>query len=92
LKQIFPEKELLGHSPNFHIPVSVSVLYILKIEMPILLQEICEPILGIYKSLTDTWMWKLGRRPAEQFPEKEYIKGIFVAAADTCMLQGGGSW
>ncbi len=26
-KQIFPEKELLGHSPNFHIHVSVSDLY-----------------------------------------------------------------
>ncbi len=22
----------------------------------------CRPILGIYKSLTDTWMWKLGER------------------------------
>jgi hypothetical protein len=39
-KQIFPEKELRGHSP-FHI-------------LPILLQEICAPILGIYKSLIDT--------------------------------------
>jgi hypothetical protein len=26
-------------------------------------REICGPILGIYKSLTDTWMWKLGLRP-----------------------------
>ena len=25
--------------------------------------EICGPILGIYKLLTDTWMWKLGLRP-----------------------------
>ncbi len=25
--------------------------------------QICGPILGIYKSLTDTWMWKLGLRP-----------------------------
>ncbi len=56
LKQIFPEKELLGHSPNFHIQVSVSDLYIPTIDLPILLQEmyICAPILGIYKSLTDT--------------------------------------
>jgi hypothetical protein len=28
LKQIFPEKELRGLSPNFHIHVSVSDLYI----------------------------------------------------------------
>ncbi len=26
-------------------------------------RKICWPILGVYKSLTDTWMWKLGRRP-----------------------------
>jgi hypothetical protein len=26
-------------------------------------REICGPILGIYKSFTDTWMWKLGLRP-----------------------------
>ncbi len=26
-------------------------------------REICGLILGIYKSLTDTWMWKLGLRP-----------------------------
>jgi hypothetical protein len=30
-KQIFPEKELRGLSPNFHIPVSVSDLYIATI-------------------------------------------------------------
>ncbi len=27
-KQLFPEKELRGHSPNFHIHVSVSDLYV----------------------------------------------------------------
>ncbi len=62
-KQIFPEKELRGHSPNFHIQVSVSDLYIPMIDLPILLQEICGPILGIYKSITGTRMWKLGLRP-----------------------------
>jgi hypothetical protein len=46
-KQIFPDKELPGHSPNFHIHVSVSDLYIPTIDVPILLQEICGPILGI---------------------------------------------
>ena len=53
LKQIFPEKELCGHSPNFHIYVPVSDLYIPTIDLPILLQKICGPILGIYKSLQD---------------------------------------
>ena len=31
LKQIFPEKEYRGLSPNFHIHVSVSDLYIPKV-------------------------------------------------------------
>ncbi len=63
LNQIFPAKESRGHSPNFHIHVSVSDLHIPTIDLPIQLQEICGPILGIYKSLTDTRMWKLGPRP-----------------------------
>ncbi len=29
--------------------------------------RIGRPILGIYKSLTDTWMWKLGLRPRNSF-------------------------
>jgi hypothetical protein len=55
-KQIFPEKEYRGLGPNFHIHTSVSDLYIPTIGLPILLEEICRPILGLYKSLTDTWM------------------------------------
>jgi hypothetical protein len=62
-KQIFPEKEYRGLSPNFHIHASVSDLYIPTIGMPILLEEICRPILELYKSLTDTLKWKLGLRP-----------------------------
>ncbi len=34
LKQLFPEKKLGGHSPNFHIHVSVSDLCIPKIDLP----------------------------------------------------------
>jgi hypothetical protein len=53
-KQIFPEKILRGL--NIHIHVSVCDLYSPKIGLPILLQEntVCGPILGTYKSLTDT--------------------------------------
>ncbi len=40
------------------VPIStfmcLSDLYISTIDLPILLQEKCGPILGIYKSLTDT--------------------------------------
>ncbi len=62
LKQIFPEKELRGHSPNFHIHVSVSDLYIPSIGPHISCSRIDKSIVEIYESLTDTWMWKLGLR------------------------------
>ncbi len=47
-KQIFPEKEYQGLSPNFHIHASVSYLYIPTIGLPILPKEICIPILVLY--------------------------------------------
>ncbi len=53
-KQLFPEQEYRGLSPNFYIHVSVSDLYIPMTGLPILLEEICRPILGLYKSLTAT--------------------------------------
>jgi hypothetical protein len=84
-KQIFREKEYRGLSPNFHIYVSVSDLYISTIGLPILLEEICRPILGIYKSLTDTYStvnMEIGAE-AVLFPEKEYRSGIFVAVQFT---------
>jgi hypothetical protein len=40
-KQIFPEKEYRDLSPNFHIHVSVSELYIPTMGLPFLLEEIC---------------------------------------------------
>jgi hypothetical protein len=54
LKQIFPEIDYRGLSPNFNIHVSVSELYISTMGLPLLLEEICGLILGIYKGLTDT--------------------------------------
>ncbi len=53
-KQIFQEKEYRGLSPNFHIHAPVSDLYISTIDLHIVLEEICRPILGPHKSLTDT--------------------------------------
>ncbi len=90
-KQIFPEKELRGHIPNFHIHASVSDLYIPMIDLPILLQEKCGPILGIYKLLTDTSSHmnvEIGTEVA-QLLEKEYINGIFVAV---CFIREYYTW
>jgi hypothetical protein len=53
-KQIFPESKLPGQVPNFYIHLSVSDSYILTIGPPILLYCVCGPIVGIYKSPTDT--------------------------------------
>jgi hypothetical protein len=53
-KQIFPEKELRGHSPNFHIRVSVGNLYIPTIDLPVMVQEICGPIQEMYINRSQT--------------------------------------
>jgi hypothetical protein len=68
-EKIFPEKKLRGLSPNFYIHISVSKLYIPTINLPIFgCKKIGGPILGIYKSLTDVWLWKLGTRPVWRLP------------------------
>ncbi len=57
---VFLLRKLRGLSPNFHIHVSVS-------DPHISCNRIGRSIVGIYKSLTDTWMWKLGLRPYNSF-------------------------
>jgi hypothetical protein len=51
---IFLSWELRGLSPNFHIHVSVSDLYISRIGPHISSSRKGRPIVGIYNSLTDT--------------------------------------
>ncbi len=53
-----PRKGIARPKSLIHIHVSVSALYIPTIDLPILLQEMCGPILGIDISLTATLMWK----------------------------------
>jgi hypothetical protein len=67
--------ELRGHSPQFHIHVSVSDLYIPSIGPHIFCNQNRQIDPGnIYKS----WIVDIGTEAA-QFPEKEYINDIFVA-------------
>ncbi len=64
---IFTFWEQRGLSPNFHIHVSVSDIFIPRIGPHISFSRTGRPIVGIYNSLTDTWMWKLGLRPQCSF-------------------------
>ncbi len=50
--------ELRDLSPNFHIDVSLSDLYIPRTDPHIFLQRIDRSIVGIYKTLKEIWMWK----------------------------------
>ncbi len=78
-----PGKENRGLSPNFHIHAPVSELYIPTMGLPFLLEEICGPILGIYKWLTDTWLWKWGWGRA--IPRKGiYKRNCHVAVHPVC--------
>ncbi len=54
MKLLFPKQNYNVLSPSFYTHISVRDLYISRIGLPILLQEICEPFLLIYILLTDT--------------------------------------
>ncbi len=62
LEANIPRKEIV--QPQSQFPHScVCELFRYAHDRYILRQEICEPILGIYKSITDIRMLKLGMRP-----------------------------
>ncbi len=83
LKQIFPEKELRSRSPNFHIHVSVSDLYIPTMDLPILLQENIWTDPGNLINAHRRMDLEIGTE-AGQLPGKEYINGIFFAVYFIC--------
>ncbi len=53
-------------------------------------RKICGPILGIYKSLTDTWMWKLGLRPRNS--RKGIHKWDFPCSVEYSITNWPGQW
>ncbi len=69
LKQIFSEMKIGGLSPNTYIHVSFFwAIYIFPRSVCLFCcRKIGGPILGIFKSLTETWMWKLRLRPRSFF-------------------------
>ncbi len=58
-----PRKGISGSQSQFPHSCVWELFIYSTIGLPILLEEICRPILGLYKSLTDTWMLTLGLRP-----------------------------
>ncbi len=60
----------------------MSDLYIPTMGLPILLEEIWRPILGLYTSLTDRHMNVEIGAEAMLFPEKENVSAIFVAVRE----------
>ncbi len=86
---LFPEKELRGLSPYFHIHVSVRDSYIPRIGHIFPCNRIGRQTVGIYKSLTDTWMWKLGLRPRKSFSGNFCFKFsvLCLCSGCNCMAQ-----
>ncbi len=82
-KQIFPEKELRGLSPNSYIYVSVSDLYFTTIGLPILLLE---------NKWTHGGNVEIGTE-LPQFLFWEYInKKLFAVCAKGCVSGFGVFW
>jgi hypothetical protein len=80
MKLLFPKQNYNVLSPSSYTHISVRDLYMSRIGLPILLQG---SIVYVdqsweYKTLTDTWMWKLGLRPRNSQKRNTKI-GIFLA-------------
>ncbi len=71
----YSQKRNIGVSIPISTFMRLWVIYICipTIGLPILLEEICRLILGLFKSLTDTWMWKLGLRPHYSQKRNTYV-------------------
>ncbi len=77
-------------APILYIHVSVSDLYIPRIGPHISSSSIGRPMVEIYKSLTEAWMWKLGVRPGYSFSRnicfEILVFSLYSAVSPHCCL------
>ncbi len=88
---VFPEKNLQGLSHNFHIHVYVRDLYCIFLGSIHIF--FCNRIgigMGMYKSLTNTWMWELGLRPHNSFSGNFCFKFsvLWICSVFHAMIKG----
>ncbi len=72
--------------PNFHIHVSVTDLYIPRIGPHFSCSRIGRSIVGIYKSLTDTWEWNFGLWPRNFFSENICFEFSILVLCSVCQV------
>ncbi len=74
--------KLRGLVPNFTFMYLWAIYIFQLIGPPILCSKVGGPIVGIFKSLSEAWMWKFGTRP------RSFISGIFVSSFPYSVLAG----
>ncbi len=78
---VFPEMKLLFSKQNYNVLSPSTYTHISVRDFYIILgsaclfccRKICVPIMGIYRALTDTWMWKLGLMPRNSQNRNTYM-------------------
>ncbi len=80
---VFPEMELSVPISTF---MCLWAIYLFLGSVHIFYRSrIGRPIVGIYESLADTWMWKLGLRPRNSFPGNSCLEFSVLCLCLQCV-------